>query len=238
MATNHVNLPDTKPQIASAYELVHQRRFAEAIAICRELLLTLNGSEIAEAHEIIGCALAESGQLAQGIDELTVALEHDSLNTMIRLNLAACLARAGRHAEAVEHLQYACAHDPTDLEIRLRLFGELLYLRQYGEAHDELRIVLSSRTHPSVPRSALYVLLAMCVWGKWGYGKRLIVIAVIMVGLFLPVTRLVLWIVISLVTVACLIILARGHLLNMARPIVTIYIALTLACGLVVALWR
>jgi len=237
MTSEKVNSLDTKSQIVLAQELVRQHHFAEAIDICRGLE-TLNDPEAAMVHEIIGRALAESGQLAQGIEELTVALEHDSSNTTIRLDLAACLARAGRHAEVVEHLQNACAQDPTNPEIRLRLFSELFNLRRYREAHDELQTALSSKTHLSIPRSALYVLLAMSVWGQWGYVKRVLLIVVLMIGLIVPATRLVLWLLVSVITLVCLIALARGRLLQATRPILSMYGLLTLSYWLVVAFWR
>jgi spermidine synthase len=100
--------------------------------------------ESAELHNVLGLALAESGQLDAAIREFRRSLELSSDNGLTHWHLGAALASRGAHAEATVHLARAVELDPgnsrahSDLGLTLAMQGRL----DEAAAHLERAIAL------------------------------------------------------------------------------------------------
>ena len=94
------------------------------------------------AHDVLGIALVEQGQVDEGIAELRSALAIQPTDPDALANLGAALARTGRNAEAETVLRHLLALSPGRAQAHAHLGGVLYVERHYAEAKTELEEAL------------------------------------------------------------------------------------------------
>jgi protein O-GlcNAc transferase len=115
-----------------ALEDARSGRLPTALAAVRLLVQRKPGD--AEALQVLGLLLVQSGQHAQAVHHLqrAVAVSHGA--SAARNNLGNALAAAGRHAEAIEAWQALLAADPAYARAWLGLVGSLIALGRFEDA--------------------------------------------------------------------------------------------------------
>ncbi|MCA9678099.1 MAG: tetratricopeptide repeat protein [Myxococcales bacterium] len=116
-----------------AHALIAAGDFPDALAVVDELI-SLNENDAA-AHEKRGLALALSGQLEPGIEELRKAVALDGQNASFLVELGSALSNAGKVDEAALQLRAAITLDPENGRAHL-LLG--LALRDQAELEEAI----------------------------------------------------------------------------------------------------
>jgi tetratricopeptide (TPR) repeat protein len=87
----------------------------------------------AEAHNMLGAALARVGRVAEAIEELRLALRERPDFANARLNLANTLLRAGKLDEAVEDYRQVLVAAPSDQTVRAAVETRARQLEDEGK---------------------------------------------------------------------------------------------------------
>lgn len=88
----------------------------------------------ADAHNVLGAALANTGEFEGGIAEMRRAIKLDPNNSARYCFLAEALARSGKISEAIETYKYAIQLAPNDLDSRLLLSNAFYRLGRFDDA--------------------------------------------------------------------------------------------------------
>jgi tetratricopeptide (TPR) repeat protein len=110
------------------------------------------------AHNNLGLALAERGDLMEAVGHFRRALEIDPVSVEAHNSLAIYLAAQGRSEEAIHHLRWALQIDPADANTRNALGNVLADRGEVEEAIENFRKVLetnpeSAETHYNLGRA-------------------------------------------------------------------------------------
>ncbi|HUI81640.1 MAG TPA: tetratricopeptide repeat protein [Bryobacteraceae bacterium] len=90
----------------------------------------------ADAHDLLGTALARVGRVPEAIEQFRLALAERPDFAGARLNLASALLRAGKSEEAIENYRQALAAAPNDKTIRVAVESKARQLEEEGRAKD------------------------------------------------------------------------------------------------------
>lgn len=130
------------PELSRALSLLGQKRFADAEAICREVLH--RAPRNAEALHLLALVRKDAGDLAEGERLMMDSIVMEPRRAEFRINLANLLRRQGRLQEAAVSYRAALALDGGHRLARLGLARALNDLRQHGEAEKEARALLAA----------------------------------------------------------------------------------------------
>jgi len=122
-------------ELERAHALLNERRYAEAQAVCREVLARSPGD--AAATHMLGLVLATAGDLAAAEGMLRASVELDSQRVEFHANLANLLLRLGRLPEAERTLESALAINPAYRPARLALARALSASGRHSAAEAE-----------------------------------------------------------------------------------------------------
>jgi hypothetical protein len=158
--------PAAEFQLTRAHVLLALRRPEEAVAAVRQVLRGRGQS--AEAHQVLGHALSDSGQAEAAIEAYRTALRLQPGLPDIRNNLGVALRQAGRLADAEQEFRVA----PAEPEALVNLSSTQKELGRFAEAEATLRQALRLAPDSSVLRynwSLLMLLLGRVgeAWDGW-----------------------------------------------------------------------
>lgn len=106
-------------ELARAYGLVRERKFAQAEAVCRQLLG--QAPRNAGALHILGLIRKDAGDASEGERLLAQSIEIEPNNADFRANLANLLRRMGRMQEAERRYREALGLNPGHRQAQLGL---------------------------------------------------------------------------------------------------------------------
>ena len=119
------------------------------------------------AHDSLGYALLQKGQIDDAVSEYRKALEIKPDYADSHNNLGNVLLQQGKISEAVEHYNRALKIDPNFPEPHNNLGNVYFKQNRVDEAIDQYRIAVAGRSDFSEPRYNLGV--AYIVKGDWGH---------------------------------------------------------------------
>jgi tetratricopeptide (TPR) repeat protein len=148
---------NTKPELASAYELDQRGQLDEAIAAYRRLIAV--EPENSDALHLLGVALARKSRLHEALELLCAAARLQPDNPYIQINLGNALSELKRDAEAVTALDRAVAlkadlasawHALGRAQLRLKDFAAAerslaeasRLMPAHGSVHSDLAVAL------------------------------------------------------------------------------------------------
>jgi Flp pilus assembly protein TadD len=143
--------------LARAYGLLREGRFAQAEALCRQVLVHTPRS--AGALHILGLIRKDAGDTGEGERLLAQSVALDPGNADFRANLASLLRRLGRLKEAEGCYRDALALDPGHRQARFGLIRTLGELGRHTEAEKECRVLLSVQDKDAEAWTALAITL-------------------------------------------------------------------------------
>lgn len=153
---------DNHTELTQAYQLMRQKRFAEADAICRRIVE--RAPRDAAAIHLLGLICKDSGQAEEGERLLRASIDLLPTRAEFHANLANLLRRTGRLKEAVESYRKALACDVAHLPARLGLSLALNDLGEFAAAESEARTLLASR--PGDTQALVALAMALSAQGK------------------------------------------------------------------------
>jgi len=118
--------------VAQALALQQQGRFAEAAALCRQVLA--REPRNSDAMHLLGLAAATAGDVPQALALLGAAVQLQPGNAAMHANLGSALAQAGRHLEAVGCYDRALALQPQLVAAHLDRGTALMHSGRLDEA--------------------------------------------------------------------------------------------------------
>jgi tetratricopeptide (TPR) repeat protein len=135
-----VNLSPAKA-IEMAGKLYSRSQYAQAERVCRQIIAARPGN--ADAHNILGVALAALGQTDGAVDSLKRAIKINAQAPSYHANLGEVLRQAGKLDEASKALEQAVKLDPNNAQA-LNNLGIIHYdRRKFKEAVDYYRRALA-----------------------------------------------------------------------------------------------
>jgi len=120
---------------------MHESRFADAIALYRQLV-RLDPSEPI-AYKYLAIALARSGKSDEALKEYAHALQLDPSNAGVYCDIGALLIEAGRQDQAVAQFQRALELDPALVTAHFELANLFMREKKDADAEREYGIVVS-----------------------------------------------------------------------------------------------
>ncbi len=230
---------DAQRSLFIAVEKLDKGAYDDSIVICRDLLATIGELEdrqlAAQAHLVAGRAYLLLGQFELSTQELKMGLQLDPSQTQGYVDLGTISSKRKLHAEAIAYYRKALENPHIDANLRFTLATGLLHERQYEDAFSELG-KLSSTTDHGFSRGGLLILRGIAWWQKLDLLCRLLLVLPFAIVLMLPLTRVWVWTVVTLVTLGILVVLQRSQLLReVAGPIVYMYILSTVL--FVMSMW-
>jgi tetratricopeptide (TPR) repeat protein len=143
-----VNVTPAKA-IEMAGKLYGQRKYAQAERVCRQIIGARPAN--ADAHNILGVALAALGKTEDAVASLKRAIKINPQAASYQGNLGEVLRQAGETQEALKALQEAIRLDPRNAQA-LNNLGIINYeLKQYRDAVKNYRAALEVR--PEMPEA-------------------------------------------------------------------------------------
>jgi tetratricopeptide (TPR) repeat protein len=120
---------------------LHENRFADAIAIYRQLV-GLNPSDPI-GYIYLAATLAESGQQKEAIEQYRHALQLDPHNATVHFNMGVLFTEAGDEDAAIGHFQEAIRADPDLIAAHFQIANLFMRRGKNGEAEREYGVVVS-----------------------------------------------------------------------------------------------
>jgi Flp pilus assembly protein TadD len=139
--------------LARAYGLLREGRFAQAEALCRQVLGQMPRN--ASALHILGLIRKDAGDAGEGERLLAQSVALEPGNADFRANLANLLKRLGRLKEAEGTYRDALALNPGHRQARFGLLRTLGELGRHAEAEKECRVLLSVQSNDAEAWTAL-----------------------------------------------------------------------------------
>ncbi len=219
---------DTQQNLLTAIDKLTRGAYEDSIAICRNLINAEpeNHQLTAKAHLVMGRAYLMLKQFEISEQELKMGLQLDASQAQGYVDLGLTHLQRKHYAEAFSYLRRAQEYSNMPANTRLILAIAWLQAGQFEDAYSELERLLSSRDH-NLPRGGLHILRVLAWYGKISWRYQLLIVPLV-VGLMLPLTRLWMWILMSILALGALLVLYRSRLLREGgRPIVYLYALLT-----------
>jgi len=208
---------DAYQKLATAINKVNAGAYKDALAICNDLTRLADPQLVTKAHLVAGRAYRLLSQLEAAERELQLGLQWDASQAQGYVDLGMIRIQQRRYNEAIHYLVKAreCSH--TDAHVQLTLAVAWLQAQQFEEAYSELERLLSSRDH-GISHSGLQVLRIIAWYGKTCVLYRLLLAGLTVVTLIVPFTRVVSWVLLTLLTMGALLVLWRSKLLWAGAP--------------------
>lgn len=149
--------PANQADLARAYGLLRERQFAQAEAVCRQVLGQSPRS--ASALHLLGLIRKDAGDPAEGERLLAQSIEIEPNNADFRANLANLLRRLGRPQDAERRYREALGLNPAHRQARLGLIRALADLGQHSAAEAESRKLIAAQGTDAEAWSALAMTL-------------------------------------------------------------------------------
>jgi Flp pilus assembly protein TadD len=143
--------------LARAYGLLREGRFAQAEALCRQVLG--QAPRHAGALHILGLIRKDAGDMGEGERLLAQSIALDPGNADFRANLANLLKRLGRLKEAEGSYRDALGLNAGHRQARFGLLRTLNELGRHAEAEKECRVLLSVQPNDAEAWTALAMTL-------------------------------------------------------------------------------
>jgi len=143
--------------LARAYAMLRDGRFAQAEALCRQVLG--QAPRNASALHILGLIRKDAGDTGEGERLLAQSIALEPGNADFRANLANLLRRLGRMKEAEGSYRNAVALNPGHRQARFGLARTLNDLGQHAEAEKECRALISAQITDAEAWTALAMTL-------------------------------------------------------------------------------
>ncbi len=195
--------------LSMAMEKLNAGAYDESITICKSLIAAQPEQQlVAIAHLAIGHAHLLQGQLEASEQELKTGLQLDASQAQGYVDLGLIYIKRRLHTEAISYLKKAQECSGTNSKVRLTLAIAWLYVRQFQDAYFEFESLLLSQEH-DLPRGGLYVLKGIAWYGKIDIPHRLLLVIPLAVVLMIPLTRIGVWILVTLLTLAALLLVLR-----------------------------